>query len=200
MANSFRLVMSQGPQPGQTFILDQDVLTLGRDPSSSIVISDPQVSRRHARIMQQSGFMVIEDLGSTNGTYINGMRLTGPHALANGDVIGLGEAVTLTFYSGMQAGVTEAVAGQPAPVPPPSYAPPPPVAPPPPPPAYAAVPPVAEAPFVEEKRSRTKQGLLIGCGCLVLLAITACVAVFLLDYFGWLPPLFYEPLRWLGFI
>lgn len=213
MADGFHLVMSQGPQPGQTFMLDRDVLTLGRDSSNSIVINDPQVSRQHARITRQGGMMVIEDLGSTNGTYINGRRLTGPHVLTNGDAIGLGEVVTLTCYGEVQSGVTEAVAGRPATVPAssfapspaaapptPSYAPPPQVAPPPPLPAYAAAPPMAEAPVIDEGTGRTKRGVLFGCGCLVLLVIAACAAVFVLDYLTLLPTVFYEPLRWLGFI
>jgi len=98
MNGSFKLVMNRGPQTGQTFVLDQDLLILGRDPSSSIVINDPEVSRQHARITRYGGQIVIEDLRSSNGTFVNGMRLTGPRTLANGDVIGLGGVVTLTCY------------------------------------------------------------------------------------------------------
>ena len=108
------LVMSQGPQPGQTFMLDRDWLTVGRDPSNDIVINDPQVSRQHARITRQGQMVVIEDLGSTNGTFANGMRLTGSHVLSNGDVIGLGNGVTLTYYEvGIAADVAETIVGQP---------------------------------------------------------------------------------------
>ena len=220
MADGFRLMMSQGPQPGQAFILDRDALTIGRDPGNSIVINDPQVSRQHARIAHQGGLMVIEDLGSTNGTFINGMRLTGPHALTNGDAIGLGESVTLTFHA-MAPAATEAMSGQPAAAPPPAYVPPaaappayvPPAAAPPPyaPPAYApaspgqAVPPDAAPPYEydeeeEEERKGGRVGLYIGCGCLVLLVVGACVAVFLLDYLRLLPAIFYEPFRLLGLI
>lgn len=199
MINSSRLVVSQGPQPGQTFMLDQDVLALGRDPSNDIVINDPQVSRQHARIARQGDLMVLEDVGSTNGTFVNGLRLTGPHALANGDEIGLGDAVTLTYY-GVSPAMTEPLAGRPdafleqqlyePPPPPPAYVPPPA-------PAYAATPtPIPEP--VEKKKGRT--GLWIGCGCLVLLVAAACVSVFVLDYLRLLPPIFYEPLRWLGFV
>jgi hypothetical protein len=101
------LVMSQGPQPGQTFMLDRDWITVGRDPTNEIVINDPQVSRQHSRITRQGKTTVIEDLGSTNGTFANGMRLTGPHVLATGDVIGLGDGVKLTYYEvGIAADVT----------------------------------------------------------------------------------------------
>jgi predicted component of type VI protein secretion system len=198
MVSNPRLIVSQGPQPGQTYPLEQDSLTLGRDPHNDIVITDPQVSRQHARILRQGDLMVIEDAGSTNGTFVNGMRLTGPHALANGDVIGLGDAVTLVYY-GEGPAMTEPLAGQPtAAMEPLSYAPPPPVyAAPPPTAAYAAAPaPVAQP--LEEKKSRT--GLWIGCGCLAVLVIAACAGVFVLDYLQLLPPIFYEPLRWLGLI
>ena len=199
MANSSRLVVSQGPQPGQTFMLDQDSLTLGRDPSNDIVINDPQISRQHARITRQGDLMVLEDTGSTNGTFVNGMRLTGPHALANGDVIGLGDAVTLTYY-GISPATTEPLAGRPdvlleqrlyePPPPPPAHAAPPP-------PAYAVAPPEIAQP-VEKRKGRA--GLWIGCGCLMLLVAAACASVFVLDYLRMLPPIFYEPLRWLGLI
>jgi predicted component of type VI protein secretion system len=200
MIDSSRLVMTQGPQPGQTFVPDQDLLTLGRDPNNTIVINDPQISRQHARITRQGGLLVLEDIGSTNGTFVNGMRLTGPHALANGDVIGLGDVVTLTYY-GAGPAVTKPLAGratakpeesgyEPQPSPPPTYAAPPP-------PAYAVIPPPGAQP-AEDERSRT--WVWIGCGCLIVLVAAACGAVFVLDYLRMLPPIFYEPLRWLGLI
>jgi hypothetical protein len=198
MANGFRLVMSEGPQPGQTFVLDRDLLAIGRDPTNHIVINDPQVSRQHARIARQGDLMVIEDVGSTNSTFVNGMRLTSPHTLVNGDVIGLGDAVTLTFYGG-SAIMTEPLPGRATVSMQQQYYEPPP--PPPPQPVYTAAPspdvqPVAQP--TEAKKSRT--GLWVGCGCLVLLVVIACAAVFVLDYLRILPPIFYEPLRWLGLI
>jgi hypothetical protein len=94
----FRLVMNQGAQPGQTFVLSQDLIILGRDPSSSIVIDAMEVSRQHARLTRYGGQIVIEDLRSANGTFVNGLQLTEPRPLANGDVISLGGVVTFTFY------------------------------------------------------------------------------------------------------
>jgi hypothetical protein len=117
--------------------------------------------------------------------------------------------VTLTYY-GASPAVTEPLAervqfdepgyeSQPYP-PPPSYEPLPP-----PPPTYAAPSPAAYdvtpgpvAQSVEEKKSKT--GVWVGCGCLTLLVVAACGAVFVLDYLRMLPPIFYEPLRWLGLI
>ena len=147
--------------------------------------------------------MVIEDLGSTNGTFANGMRLSGPHTLANGDTIGLGEAVTLT-YRAPDTAATELLVGRPvvAPPPPTQVTPLPEFQ-----PAYAAipapppdhsVPPPPIASQVEERQGRNR--LWIGVGCLVILIVMACVGMFVLDYFRLLPAIFYEPLRWLGLI
>ncbi len=205
MNDNPRLVMSQGPQIGQTFTLDQDLLTLGRDPNNDIVINDPQVSRQHARLTRQGNLVVIEDVGSTNGTFVNGMRLTGPHTLAHGNVISLGDAVTLTYH-GADIATTEPLAGRPtvsleqqsyAPQPapsPPSYEPPPlpPAYATPPPPAYATPYPSSSQPVEEEKKS--KKGLWIGCGCLTL--ILACVAVAIFIWYA--PASFWQTLIDLG--
>jgi pSer/pThr/pTyr-binding forkhead associated (FHA) protein len=94
---AIHLMMTEGPQAGQTFPLDKDFITLGRAPDNDIVVNHPQVSRRHARIRRQEEWLVLEDLGSTNGTFVDDQRLTGSHALQPGDAIGLGTAVTLTL-------------------------------------------------------------------------------------------------------
>lgn len=93
-----QLIMRTGPQPGQVFELPRSTISIGRDPGNQVVIDDSQVSRQHARVTPQGGLMVLEDLGSTNGTTVNGLRITAPHTLAHGDEIGLGDNVTLTFY------------------------------------------------------------------------------------------------------
>jgi len=185
-----RLVMNQGPQPGQMFVLDQEMTSLGRDPGNDIVINDPQISRKHSRITRQGASMVLEDVGSTNGTFVNGMRLTSPHTLDSGNVVGLGDAVTLTYHGrGVGIATTEPLAEQPAfsampeeyepdfpPPPPPAYTP----APPPPPPSAASP--------VEETKSRTR--LWIGCGCVAI--ALACVAVALFLWFA--PASFWQAL------
>jgi pSer/pThr/pTyr-binding forkhead associated (FHA) protein len=97
-SSTFQLVVGQGPKPGQVFELPRSTVSIGRDPGNQVVINDPQISRQHARITPQGGLMILEDLGSTNGTMVNGLRITGPHTLAHGDQIGLGDNVTLNFY------------------------------------------------------------------------------------------------------
>lgn len=201
MTDSFRLVMTQGPEPGRTFTLDRDSVRLGRDPACDVVVDHPQVSRQHTRLDLRGGVVVLEDLGSTNGTFVNGVRLTTPHVLANGDTVGLGDTVTFTFHGpAVQAeetlvGRPGAVPTMPTPPPPaPTYQMPPPAAEPAYPPPY--IPPYPEVPTAPPRRRRT--GLWVGCGCLVVLVIVACVGVFLLDYLNRLPDFFYLPLQWLG--
>lgn len=95
--SSFRLIVRRGPQPNQIYPLDKSIVTLGRDITNDIVINDPEVSRHHCRLTQGGGGFTMEDLGSTNGTFVNGQRLTGARPLAPGDMIGLGETVTLAY-------------------------------------------------------------------------------------------------------
>jgi hypothetical protein len=95
--DSFRLIVRRGPQPNQTYDLNKDISTLGRDITNDIVINDPEVSRHHMRMTRGAGGYTIEDLGSTNGTFVNGQRLTGARPLRPGDMIGLGETVTLAY-------------------------------------------------------------------------------------------------------
>ena len=94
---SFQLVVRSGPTPGKVYpIMKQDII-IGRDPNSDILINDAEVSRHHASIKLQPEGYVIEDFGSTNGTVINGQRLMGPHVLQAGEIINLGEHISLVF-------------------------------------------------------------------------------------------------------
>lgn len=97
MISKYQLVMRNGPTPGKIYELDQDSLTIGRDVSNAIVINDAEISRRHARLVLQAGGYLIEDTGSTNGTFINQQRLMGPHLLKHGETINLGDNVVLAF-------------------------------------------------------------------------------------------------------
>src|SRR5512138_1927451 len=99
MASQFQLIMRSGPTPGATFALEGDQMTIGRDSTTEIVINDAEVSRRHARLTFQGGKYVLEDLGSTNGTFVNGQRLAGPRVLKTGEVISFGEQIVLVFES-----------------------------------------------------------------------------------------------------
>jgi hypothetical protein len=94
-----RLVVRRGPQPNQVYELNKDIVTLGRDVTNDITINDPEVSRHHCRFTRGGGGFTMEDLGSTNGSFINGQRLTGARPLSSGDTIGLGETVILIYES-----------------------------------------------------------------------------------------------------
>jgi predicted component of type VI protein secretion system len=96
-AQSFHLVMRAGPNPGKTYELAQSEITIGRDNANRVVVNDAEVSRKHARLVAQGGGYVIEDLGSTNGTFVEGQRLMGPHLLRPGETIMLGEKISLSF-------------------------------------------------------------------------------------------------------
>jgi DNA-binding winged helix-turn-helix (wHTH) protein len=66
---------------------------IGREPEAGVSIDSLHISRRHARIVVSSGRAVLEDLGSKNGTYLNGQRITTPVELTEGDEIGVGHDV-----------------------------------------------------------------------------------------------------------
>ena len=95
--SQFQFVMRSGPTPGVTFPLEGDQLIIGRDASNSIAINDAEISRKHSRLSFQGGKYVLEDLGSTNGTFVNGQRLAGPVVLKPGDVVSLGEQIVLMY-------------------------------------------------------------------------------------------------------
>lgn len=94
---TFQLVVRRGPQPGEIFPVSGTVMTIGRDARNDIVINDPEVSRQHAQLSLQAQGYLITDQGSTNGTFVNGRRLTAPHRLSDGDEVGLGETVVLMY-------------------------------------------------------------------------------------------------------
>jgi hypothetical protein len=96
-SESYRLIVRRGPQPNQVYELGEEVVNLGRDITNNIVINDREVSRHHLRFTRGADGYTMEDLGSTNGTFINGRRLTGASPLKPGDMIGLGETVTLSY-------------------------------------------------------------------------------------------------------
>jgi hypothetical protein len=93
----YRLVVRQGPVPGHIYELNKDVVNIGRDIENDFVINDAEVSRKHARLTLEADRYKIEDLNSTNGTYIDGQRLIGPHLMAIGEIIMFGDNVGVIF-------------------------------------------------------------------------------------------------------
>ncbi|MGD8489142.1 MAG: FHA domain-containing protein [Anaerolineae bacterium] len=91
------LMEVEGPSPGKRFFLEQAELTIGRDESCDLVIPERQVSRQHARIRHEGGRHILEDLGSKNGTFVNGSEVVEPHPLQDGDEIQIALCCKLTF-------------------------------------------------------------------------------------------------------
>ena len=88
-----RLIVERAP--GHTPGMEYDVgdgAVLGRGDQAEIRLDDPFASSRHARLVRQGGLVVIEDLGSTNGTYLNEELLSGPQPLHQGDRVRIGDS------------------------------------------------------------------------------------------------------------
>jgi hypothetical protein len=91
------LIVNSGPNIGQSYILNDVVSTLGRSADNTIVLDSTQVSRYHTKITLLPTGAVIEDTGSTNGTFLNGQRITSQYPLTSGDVIGIADYVTYQY-------------------------------------------------------------------------------------------------------
>lgn len=89
-----KLVVSEGSLTGTTVALQGQTITLGRAHDSTIVLDDDYASSRHARIYpDRDGQWIVEDLGSTNGTYLDRTRLTTPTPIPLGAPIRIGKTV-----------------------------------------------------------------------------------------------------------
>ena len=97
MNSSARLLVQIGAQPERSYPIERDITILGREAINDMVINDAEVSRRHTRIVREADGYLIEDLGSTNGTFVNGKRVTVPTLLYHGDMIDMGKSAHLIF-------------------------------------------------------------------------------------------------------
>jgi FHA domain len=85
------VVAAMGHQPGTTFDVGEGA-TMGRSDGAAIRIDDPFASSAHARIFPQGEYMYLEDMGSTNGTYLNGRQVKATERLKMADVIRIGDS------------------------------------------------------------------------------------------------------------
>ena len=87
------LVVTEGPLAGTTIALTDAPVTLGRADDSTLVLTDDYASSHHARIVPGAGAWVVEDLGSTNGTYLGAQRVDGPTPVPLGQPLRIGRTV-----------------------------------------------------------------------------------------------------------
>jgi S1-C subfamily serine protease/pSer/pThr/pTyr-binding forkhead associated (FHA) protein len=94
--DAVRLLVRTGPDAGRAAVLPEDgLLRVGRGPDQDLVLTDPRVSNRHAELHRRGDEVTIEDVGSANGTLVDGEPLDGRHALRTGAEIQLGETVVV---------------------------------------------------------------------------------------------------------
>ena len=203
MGSSHQLTMRHGPFPNKHYPLIEDHTVIGRATSCTIHIPDPEISRQHVRVVAQgANLYAIEDLGSTNGTFVNGRRITSLTPLNPGDTVDLGEALQFTFepivtepavapdFITPDTGGYAMTDNQPTPPSPPS-----PPSPPAPSPAPAAAPPPEQVIVHHIEQPRSSKRGWIGCG-MVLLIMLCCVGlVFALDAYDGGRLLYCGPLR-----
>ncbi len=96
------LVMIYGPDLGQKFLLDRHEVNIGRDPYNQISVMLHDVSRNHCRIQSRDGSFLLQDLGSTNGTYLNDEPIPAQQEviLRSGDLIRVGGAIYKFLFGG----------------------------------------------------------------------------------------------------
>ena len=87
------LVIVSGSGQGTTVELGANPISIGRSPGNTLVLEDDYVSGRHARLYPHEGAWVVEDLGSTNGTYMDRARLTAPMVLPVGTPVRIGKSI-----------------------------------------------------------------------------------------------------------
>jgi pSer/pThr/pTyr-binding forkhead associated (FHA) protein len=88
----------RGPNAGSTYLMGDDVTSIGRHPDSAVFLDDITVSRRHSEVVRDAGGFVVRDVGSLNGTYVNRERVD-VIALHDGDEIQVGR-FHLVFHTG----------------------------------------------------------------------------------------------------
>lgn len=102
-AGSAMLLVQRGPDSGARFLLDSDVVSVGRHPDSDIFLDDISVSRRHGTFTRSGDGYTVSDLGSLNGTYVNRDRIDGDVTLSGGDEVQIGK-YRLIYFAGSLKG------------------------------------------------------------------------------------------------
>jgi hypothetical protein len=87
------MVVTEGPLAGTRITLNETPITIGRAEDSTLVLTDDYASTRHARLVPRAGQWLVEDLGSTNGTYLDRAKVSGPTPIPIGVPIRIGRTV-----------------------------------------------------------------------------------------------------------
>ena len=87
------LTITQGTQAGDTSPFVDNVILIGRGADCQLILEDDYVSTRHARVVNGAEGVYVEDLGSTNGTYVNNQRITAPTAIGLADTVRIGKTI-----------------------------------------------------------------------------------------------------------
>lgn len=93
----FQLTVKKGPSLGKKFELSKDKITIGRDANHDITFDIKEVSRKHASIVRRGNEYFVQDLGSTNGTFVNKKEVKGQYHLQPGDVVMLSDDIYMEF-------------------------------------------------------------------------------------------------------
>lgn len=115
----YQLVIVKGPKLGRVYSLTAPTFTIGRDPAADIVLDEPDVSRMHARLIRMEEGYRLEDLGSTNGTFVAGRNISaGPILLEPGQEVQVGSSLVMIYQLAevVEADVTTVLAEPEAPV------------------------------------------------------------------------------------
>lgn len=167
-----QLRIRRGPLPGRSYTLFGEKTFIGRDLGNDFSIEDPEVSRRHACVTRKGKDYSIEDLGSTNGTFVNGIRVAGQQALHDGDIIGLGQIV-LAYEETVEVSNDATLTGIPAMAPPPAQ----------PRPAEYAQPPTT-GPTTAAEETPQVRWFLLGCGCVIVFVLVLAISLTILALTG----------------
>lgn len=146
-----RFIVKQGPQIGIAFPMMGKRVVIGREDGCDIKIHDAESSRQHCEVMWKDNAFVLQDLNSSNGTFLNGTQVTAPMTLKAGDRIGIGQTLLVLELDSEGQGVPVAYDAAPA--------------------GPISAP---HVPIQPEKKG-SKKKWLVGCGCLILLC--ACVPI-----------------------
>ncbi len=197
------LIVQEGPGGPREITLTLQNAIIGRTETADITFADPEISRQHSQISRQGDDYTIEDMGSTNGTFVNGHRAVGRMVLNDGDIIDLGDAVRMVFrYDIAKEFPTMADPDDMATFLQPTS----PFQSPPPKPDISGTA-VFEAPLPDPAET-SRRRLILGCGCGFLILVFLCAGLlFFLDsydqgqllYCGGLRPLFEAILGPVGF-